>query len=123
MNYSGRIDLVKHKINDHSSDRHIQPDRQGDFRNAPVPPKLVPKRTVESKAHERHDYYRQDRVTHEDREIERADKPRSLKTCCAVVIVVCEIRSQEQERYYEGSNLTRAVSCYISSSNKRVSGD
>ena len=94
---SGRIDLVKHKINDHSGDAHVQPDRQGDSRDAPVTHKVVTKRAVESKKHERHDHNREDRVARQDREVDRANDARSLETCSSVVEVVCEIRSQKQK--------------------------
>ena len=122
MNYnSGRIDLVKHKINDHSGDRHIQPHRQSNSRYSPVPREVFTKRPVERKDDERDDHHRQDRVRRKDREIDRTHQARSLKTGGAVVIVISEIRSQEQKRNHEGRDLTSPVSNYISCAYKPVS--
>jgi len=90
---SGRIDLVKHKINDHSRDRNIQPDRQSDSRDAPVANKVVTKRPVESKKHKRHYHHSEDGVARQDREVDWTDNARSLETCRAVVVVIREIRS------------------------------
>ena len=94
---SGRIDLVKHKINDHSGDAHVQPDRESDSRDTPVTHKVVTKRAVESKKHERNDHDRENRVACEYREVDRANNAGSLETCSAVVEVVREIRRQKQQ--------------------------
>ena len=123
-NYSsGRIDLVKHKINDHTGDAHIQPNRQGNSRDSPVPDKVSAKRAIESQGDERHDHDRQDRVTCENCEVERSDEAGALKTCRAVVKVISEIRRQKQDRNHERGYLARAVSNYISISYESVSSE
>src|SRR5689334_11309340 len=119
---SGRINPVKHKINDHSRDRHVQPERQRDARDAPVPREVLPQRAIKGKEHERHDHDRKNRVADQDREVDRARQTRSLKTCRAMVVVICEVRDEKENRNHEGAHLTSAMRRYVTRSDKRVTG-
>src|SRR6185369_2716111 len=77
---SGRIDLVKHKINDHACNRHVQPQRQRDASDASVSHEVIAKRAVERKRHEWNNHDREDGVTGQDGEIDRTSQARALKT-------------------------------------------
>lgn len=72
MNYnSGRIDLVKHKINDHARNRHVQPEWQRDARDAAVTCEVLAERAVEREHDERNDHHGQDGVAGQDSEVDR----------------------------------------------------
>src|SRR5215813_7917592 len=77
---SGRIDPVKHKINDHSRDRHVQPERQRDARDAPVTRKVLPERAIKRNDYEWNDHDRENGMANQNGEIDRTRQTRSLKT-------------------------------------------
>src|SRR5215204_3342329 len=118
---SGRIDLVKHKINDHTGDRHVEPQGKSDPRNAAVSCKILPQGAIKCDGNEWHNHDRKDRVRQEDSEIDRADDAHALKACGAVVVVIDEIRSEKKYRNNQRRDLTRAMRDDVSCSDKRVS--
>jgi len=79
---------------------------------------VPPQGTIESDDDKRNDHDREDRVRHEDSEIDRPNDARALKTCRAVVVVIDEIRSQKQCRNDEGRNLAGTMSGNVSSSDE-----
>ena len=106
---SGRIDLIKHKINDHTGNRHIEPERQRNPRDTPVSPEVVAKRTVEGQRDKWNNHNREDRVACKDREVNRSRETGALKTRRAVVVVISEIGCEKQQRNYQCRYLTRTM--------------
>src|ERR1700750_1597884 len=67
---SGRINLVKHKINDHAGDRHVEPKRQRDPRDASMSREVLAESAIESNDDEWNDHDREDRVRGQDRKVD-----------------------------------------------------
>lgn len=76
---------------------------------------------IESDDDEGNDHDREDRVRHEDREVDDSNDTRALKACGSVVVVIDEIRSQKQYRDDERRDLAGTMSGDVSSSNECVS--
>ena len=81
---------------------------------------IATQRAIESDDDKWNDHDREDRVRHEDREIDRANDAGALKACRAVVVVIDEIRSQKQYRNDECRELACAMSGDVSSSDECV---
>jgi len=114
--------VIKHKVNDHAGDRHVEPDWQGNPGDAPVTREIVAKRAIESERYEGNDHDCENRVTRQDHKVERADPTGSLKMRGAVVIVINEIRSEKEQRHHERRDLARAMSDNITRPNESVTG-
>ncbi len=114
--------MVKHKIDDHSGDRHVQPERQRDARDAPVTREVLPERAIEGKDHERHDHDRENRVADQNGEVDRASQTRSRKTRGAMVVVIRQVRSEKKARHDESADLTSAMSSNVTRPDERVPG-
>ena len=110
---SGRINLVKHKINDHTRDRHIEPERQSDAGDAPMSHEVVANRAVERERDEWNDYDCENGMTSQDGEINRTSETRALKTRRAVVVVISEIGSKKEQRNDQCRYLASAMGCDI----------
>src|ERR1043166_2996389 len=67
---SGRIDLVKHKVNDHACDRNVEPERQRDPRDAAVSHEVLAQGAIERHTDERNDHDREDRMGGQDGEVD-----------------------------------------------------
>lgn len=85
--------MIEHKVNDHAGDRHVEPDWQCNPRDAPVSREIVAKRAIKSERYKWDDHDGENRVTRQDRKVERAHPTGSLKTRGPVVIVINEVRS------------------------------
>ena len=105
--------MVKHKINDHARNRHVEPERQSNPGNPAVPDEVMAKGAIKSERHERHDDDGENRVAGENREIEWAHPACSLKTRRAVVVVISEIGSEKQDRDDQCGYLASAMCGYI----------
>ena len=87
-----------------------------------MPREVVAKRAIEREYHERDDYDRENRVTRQNRKIERPDEACSLKTRCAVMEVISQIGNQEQERDDQRRDLARSMRGDVARPDERVTG-
>ena len=81
------------------------------------------KGSIERDCDEGHYNYRKDRVSRQDREIQRTCQTGALKPRCSMVVVICEVRRQKERRYDQCGNLTSSMSGNFAPTDKRVSGE
>lgn len=106
--------MVKHKINDHARNRHVEPKRKCDSRDAAMTREILAQSAIQSNDDEGDDHDRENRVRHEDREIDRAHNAGALKTRGAVMVVIDQIRGEKQCGDNERRDLARAMGGDIS---------
>lgn len=88
--------MIEHQIDNHAGYGNVQPKRQRPARDAAVPDEVSSRCPVES-----HDYQRNNDdgeycMSYQNGEIHRTDKSLPCKPRSAVIIMISEIRNQEQ---------------------------
>ena len=88
--------MVEHEVHDYPGYRNIQPEWERPSRYISVPDEIATRRAVNRNHYQRHNNHRQDCVTCEQDEIERTHKSLSGEASGAVMVVIREIRNEEQ---------------------------
>lgn len=90
--------MIKHHVDNYAGYRYIKPKRQRPARNAPVPDEVSARGAVKRDEYQRHDNDGQNCMREQECEIERPHESLTRKLRCAVVVVISEIRNEEQRR-------------------------
>jgi hypothetical protein len=87
--------VIKHQIDDYARDRNIEPKGKRPTRNPSVSDKVQPQGAIECDKYQRHYYDCQDGVRKENCEVNGPYNPLPEETRGAMVKVIGEVRSQE----------------------------
>ena len=93
---SGRIDLIKHKINDHARNRHVEPERQSNPCDTSVAREVLSQSAIERKRDKWNNHDCEDRVSCQDREVNGPREAGALKARRAVEVVIRQIRNEKE---------------------------
>jgi hypothetical protein len=103
------IQVIKHQVNNHARYRNIQPKWQRPARNAPVPDEVSAHSPVERSQNQGNYYDGENSVTNQDGEVQRANYSLPWKLRGPMVVVISEIRNQEQSGRQYCTELTSSV--------------
>src|SRR5215472_3100065 len=96
----GRINLIDHEIDDHSGDRHVEPQWQRPTGNATVLIKSLEPSTTQRHDNQGHNGCCQDRMGSQQREIRWSNPALPLKQdCFSRANVISQVGNQEKQRY------------------------
>jgi hypothetical protein len=112
--------VVKHKIDDYAGYRNIEPKGKRPTRNPSVSDKIQPHRAIECDEYQRHYYNCQDSVRKENCEINGSYNPLPGEARGAVVKVVGEVRSQENNRCKERRELAISMGVHAPRFNETI---
>src|ERR1044072_7922887 len=90
------VQVIEHEVDDDARDGDVEPNRIRPKRDASVARTGARARATERDADERHDGRREDDVRDENDEVDRADKPLTLKTHGAVLRVIDDVGDEEE---------------------------
>ena len=118
----GRVDLIKHEIDDDAGDRDIEPEGEGPTGDNAVSVEALEQGPAEGHDDHGDDDEGQNGVRGEQGEIDGANPTLALEGDVADAIVVDEIGNQEGARHEEGSDHEFLVKGDLAGTNGGVAG-
>src|SRR6516164_1861926 len=96
----GRINLIDHEIDNHSGDRHVEPQRQRPARNKTMLIKSLEPSAAQRHGNQGHNGCCQDRMRSQQREVRGSNPALPLKQdCFSHANVISQVGNQEKRRY------------------------
>jgi len=115
------IKVIQHHVNHDTSDRNIQPYRQGEASNPLVSLKVPAHRPPDGDDYQRNDHRCQEGVRVKNREIYRARHSLPGESRDAMMRVIGQIRNEKQGRSCQRGQLTVAMSINVLPPDEKVS--
>ena len=88
--------MIQHQVNHYAGDRNIQPHRQSQPRDSPVPLEVAPFRSSDGYDHERNNHAGKHRVRRQNRKINRPRNSLPRESRDSVMRVIHDVRNQKQ---------------------------
>ncbi len=112
--------MIEHQVHDDTRHTDVQPKRQSNACDLPMPNEVESKSAIEGDYDEWNDYDSQDRVARQDKEVDGPDGARSLKSRRAVIKVISQVGDQKYDRYGQCSELARTMCGHVSRTNEHI---
>ena len=112
--------MIQHQVNHYTGDRNIEPQRQSQPRDSPVPLEVASFRSSDGYDHERNNHAGKHRVRRQNRKINRPRNSLPRESRDSVMRVIHDVRNQKQHRGGQRRDLAIAMRVHPLLSNEVI---